>query len=296
MRWGPHAQVRSVFVARDGRRVQEAGRRVQSMSLAPGEQLVPDSTRSVHDLVRTATHVAVVAHPDDLELVTTAVLADAAAHPGSVVFGIVCTDGAGAGVDPDARATVAMQRASEQAAAARVGGYDVLLLGRTSAQVRESPEALADRLAEVLAPAHASLLATHDPFDRHSTHASISAATVGALRRLPGGAARVVGCEGWRSLDWLHAQDRLAFDMAPVLDAIDTLAACFPSQLIMKPYDRAVPARWQANAIFADAHQAGGSTHVAWALDLTELCRAEGVSLAELREALLQRAFGEELG
>ncbi len=265
--------------------------------LARGAVLIPDDGGQLEDLLGSATHIAVVAHPDDLELVAAPAVAAVLDHPDRSLLGVVCTDGAGSpsgalGGGSASGAALVARRSEEQARAAALGGYHVVMLGLASDAVRDAPGALVDQLVALLAGARPQVVATHDPFDRHATHAAVAAAVIAALRRSPADPAPLVlGCEGWRGLDWLAPEDRVAHDLAAAAPLLAELIGCFASQLEHKRYDVAAEGRWRAHATFDEPHAGDATTHLAWSLDLTDVCRPDGPTLDELLAALLIHAF-----
>jgi LmbE family N-acetylglucosaminyl deacetylase len=239
---------------------------------------VPDGTDPAAALART-TDLAVVAHPDDLELAMPGVILACRDDPARWFTGVVCTDGAGSvlpdGVD-DPGQLVAV-RAAEQRAAADLGAMNaVVLLGRSSESVRSpagSPDRVGfvDALALLLATGGATTVHTHNPADAHATHVAVATAVIGALRQLPVTArpAQLLGWEGWRDLDWLPDELRVVDDLTGRETAALDLARCHPSQLGPKRYDLAAQGRRRANATFANARKADTATEASVGIDLT---------------------------
>lgn len=245
---------------------------------------VPDGTDPLVALART-TDLAVVAHPDDLELSMVGPLLACRDDPERWFTGVVCTDGTGsvrpanmASLDDDAFAAV---RAAEQVAAARAAGMSaVVLVGLPSDVVRRPGEGHRQLVATVAALSEACLpdvVHTHDPADPHATHVAVLAAVVSALRTLaPDRRPRqLVGWEGWRSVDWAPRGDRVATEVADG-DAADALVRLHASQVATKRYDIASRGRRQAHATFADhlaADDVAGdeAAEVALGVDLTTL-------------------------
>jgi LmbE family N-acetylglucosaminyl deacetylase len=176
-------------------------------------------------------------------------------------------------------------RRAEQRAAARRGRYAMVAqLDYASPQVIAGDAQLVDDLHRLLDATRPRVVYTHDPADRHATHAAICAATLAALRRLPAEyrPGRVYGCEVWRSLDWLAEPDLVRLDVSGQDDTWRALLACFPSQTEgARPYERGALGRAQANAVFSEARASGGSGGVWLAMDLTPLMRDEQLSLEE---------------
>ena len=226
---------------------------------------VPDGAPVAEALART-TDLAVVAHPDDLELVAPGIIGACRDDPARWFTGVVCTDGAGsvppADGGPAGPAALAERRAAEQRAAADLGRYAaVALLGHGSATVAQpgARGVVVDEVAALLARTRPGLVLTHDLADRHTTHLGTALAVVDAIRRLPTAdrPTRLVGCEGWRSADWLGAADLVRLDVTGHEDLAGDLLACFGSQLGPKAYEPAAAGRRRANATFDDPRAPG---------------------------------------
>lgn len=248
----------------------------------------PDGTPFPRALER-ARRLAVVAHPDDAEVM-------ALAEIGRGVRGepfalLVCTDGAGA---PAARggpvgAALVEARRREQRRAADLGAYAaVVQLGLPSADVRGAGwEGLVTLLAALLAEASAPEVVTHSPADRHPTHVAVAAAVVAGARRLPPPArpARLLGAEVWGGLDWLEGPGRVERDATGFLALGKRVLGAHRSQMLAKAYDRAAPGRRAANATFADPRAADDRAAVELALDLTPALAEDGPGLADIVDA-----------
>jgi LmbE family N-acetylglucosaminyl deacetylase len=267
---------------------------------------VPDGTAPAAVLART-TDLAVVAHPDDLELALPGVILACRADPERSFTGVICTDGAGSvrpeGMDP--RDLVAV-RAAEQRAAADMGAMGaVVLLGLASSTVGAPAgdpqrDAFVSTLLEVAEACEPTTVHTHNPADAHRTHVVVATATIDALRRLPvhQRPARVVGWEGWRDLDWLPADLRITDDLTgQEYEALD-LARCHASQLAAKRYDLAAQGRRRANATFAEARRADEAGELAVAIDLSAVLDDDSEPAAVVLDAIDQfrRDVSEGLG
>jgi hypothetical protein len=97
---------------------------------------------------------------------------------------------------------------------------------------------------------------------------------VQALRANPSSVERVLGCEVWRALDWLQAEDKVTLDVSAAEDRLMPLIGAFDSQIAGgKRYDLAAAGRKRANATFLDSHAVDRATAVEYAMDLTPLVR-----------------------
>jgi hypothetical protein len=90
---------------------------------------------------------------------------------------------------------------------------------------------------------------------------------------------RVLGVEGWRDLDWLADDDKVALDGSAQPELAEKLVAVFESQIAGgKRYDRAALGRRAANATFHTSHATDSATAISWAMDLTPLVQNETLS------------------
>jgi len=261
---------------------------------------VPDGTDAPGALART-TDLAVMAHPDDLELSAVGPLLACRDDPHRWFTGVVCTDGVGS-VRPNALAHLddagfAGVRADEQVAAARAAGMSaVVLLGMPSDGIRDRTGAqrleLVATVAALVAACSPGVVHTHDPADTHPTHLAVVTAVVDAVRQLaPGQRPRqLVGWEGWRSVDWAPADTQVAADMSDHGDAADALVALHASQVGPKRYDLASRGRRRAHATFAERVAADQASEVALGIDLSPMLDDDVDPLAFM-EAMVQR-FG----
>jgi LmbE family N-acetylglucosaminyl deacetylase len=265
---------------------------------------VPDATAMAAALSRT-TDLAIVAHPDDLELSMPSVVLACRDDPGRHLTGVICTDGAGS-VLPDgvtsAEALVAM-RADEQRAAADLGGLGALVLlglpsGAVRAQTGEPNRArFITSLAELVRACRPVTIHTHNPADAHDTHVAVVTAVITAVRLLPveERPATLLGWAGWRDLDWLPGDVRVTGDLTGHEEAAMALAACHASQLGPKRYDLGAQGRRRANATFAEARQRDAATEVSLAMDLGATL-AEGTDPAEAVLGAIDRFRAEVAG
>ena len=267
------------------------------------EVWVPDAEPLPIALART-TDLGIVAHQDDLEFAALAPIAACRDDLDRWFAGVTCTDGAGsargattAGIDD---AELVARRRDEQRAAARVGGYGLQVqLGHRSADVRdpESREVLVAELARIIDAARPSVIVGHDPLDRHATHAAVALATVHACRSLPPASRpeRLLGVEGWRSLDWLPPADRVRLDVSGHDRLVQALLDCFPSQLEGKRYDRAAVGRRHGNATFDDQTTLDVAEQVGLAVDLSPLLADDSVGVEAFLADLLERTRVESM-
>ena len=240
---------------------------------------VPDGVSESEALERT-THMGIVAHPDDLEILGYHGILECFGRADRWFCGVVATDGAGAsrsgpyaGMSDLALGEI---RRGEQRKAAAIGGYgSVVLLGHTSADVKATNRRrLTQELGELLRACRPQVVYTHDLADRHDTHVAVGLATVEACRALPAEVRprRLLGGAVWRSLDWLVGSDRVALDVAARENLAASLIGVFDSQITGgKRHDLAVLGRRRAQATYHESHGADETTALDLAMDLTPL-------------------------
>ena len=183
---------------------------------------VPDGLEIREALPRT-THLAIGAHPDDLEIMAYHGIAQCYGESGQWFSGITCTDGAGSSrVGPYAKyADLEMVaiRQEEQRQAAMVGKYAAMVqLCLPSSLIKEPGGAaiLKDDLTDIIEQARPEVVYTHNPADKHSTHIAVLQGAVRAMHALPPESRPklVYGCEVWRDLDWLPDEDKVVLDVS----------------------------------------------------------------------------------
>ncbi len=246
---------------------------------AAAEVFVPDGSRLEAAVSRT-TDLGIVAHQDDLEFMALVAIAACRTDPDRWFTGVACTDGAGSArggpfADHSDEQMVEARR-HEQRAAAQVGAYSAIFqLGHPSAAIRGSGHAeLVEELAEILAASRPVNVYTHNLADKHATHVAAGAATIEALRQLPADQRpwKVVGVEGWRSLDWLADEEKLVLNASGLDDLAARLAGVFESQIVGgKRYDLAEQGRRRANATLLAPRDLDDATELSFAFDLTPL-------------------------
>ncbi len=229
------------------------------LSRPAAEVFIPDGTSWEAACAR-VTHLVVAAHADDVEL-----MAWHAVLHAQGLAAVIVTGGGNSST-----------RLLEQKRAASRGNYAaVIWLDHASAAVKQAAyPALASDLSAVLSAIRPRLVYTHNPADRHDTHVAVALHTVQALRANPLSVERVLGCEVWRALDWLQAEDKVVLDVSAAEDRLMPLIAEFDSQIAGgKRYDLAAAGRKRANATFLDSHAIDRATAAEYAMDLTPLVK-----------------------
>lgn len=240
---------------------------------------VPDG-RPLEQALARVTHLGIGAHQDDLEIMAFHGINECYGRSDRWFGGITCTDGGGSAragpyaafSDEEMRSV----RAQEQNKAARLGDYAfVAQLAHPSAAVKSaSDKGLKADLDVLLAHMHPQVVYTHNPTDKHDTHVGVFAAVIESLRTLPEDRrpSRVLGCEAWRSLDWMLDADKVALDVGGRDHLFQSLVGLFDSQIAGgKRYDLATLGRARANATYFQSHQVDTSDLIWFAMDLTPL-------------------------
>jgi LmbE family N-acetylglucosaminyl deacetylase len=261
------------------------------------EIFVPDGL-PVQDALARTTHLAIGAHPDDLEIIAVDGILACFQRSDRWFTGVVVTDGAGSprgGLYRDATVDEMRSiRAAEQKKAAVMGGYGAqVLLAYPSAVIKDGTNRHPVRdLEQVLHAARPEVVYTHSLADRHPTHVGVALRAIAALRALPPGLhpKRVYGCEAWRSLDWLVDLDRVAFDCSAREDLQAALLGVFDSQIGGgKRYDLATMGRRRAHATYAEPHEVDAATGLAYAMDLTPLILDPTLDIVDYVQAHIDR-------
>ena len=212
--------------------------------------------------------------------------------------GVVVTNGAGSPrTGPYAQfSDEQMQgvRRAEQRAAAELGHYNLMIqLGHPSSDVKTpSVRGVFSDLLTIFGGCSPEVVYLHQPADKHDTHVAVLLRCLEALRGVPRDRRpqRVLGCEGWRGLDWLMDSDKVALDASGLPDLSAALVKIFDSQISGgKRYDLATLGRRTANATFHNPHQTDQSTAITWALDLTRLVADESLSVSDFTLELVDQ-------
>ena len=259
---------------------------------------VPEPGLAPADALRRVTHLCVGAHQDDIEVMAHDGIADCLDQPGLAFGGVVVTNGSGSPrTGPYAHLTDAQMmevRRDEQREAARLGRYAIQIqLAHPSAAVKQprQPDVVA-ALATIFRGCAPRVVYLHNPADKHDTHVAVFLRCLEALRALPAAQRprRVVGCEGWRNLDWLLDSDKVGLDSGRHPELADKLIRVFDSQVAGgKRYDLAIAGRRAANATFHTPHATDRFTGITWAMDLTPLVADETLDVAAYTLAHIER-------
>lgn len=258
---------------------------------------VPDGQPLASALSRT-THLGVGAHQDDLEFMALHGILAGFQRQDRWFGGVTVTDGGGSARDGAysvfTDAQMRQVRRREQDTAAVIGQYSFMAqLDYPSAAVKAPPSAEVEAdLRSILAATRPEVVYTHNPADKHDTHVAVMAVLLRAIRSLPIAErpARVLGCEGWRDLDWLPDTEKVVLDVGGRDNLAFALNGVFDSQIAGgKRYDLAVMGRRRANAVFLESHATDTMEQAWYALDLTPLVQDDAPPVETFIQALLER-------
>jgi LmbE family N-acetylglucosaminyl deacetylase len=131
---------------------------------------LPDRGQLSVNLTPPAIALAIGAHPDDIEFGCGATLAKWAAA-GTAIHHLVLTDGAKGTWDPrrDAVALAAQRQKEQRQAATRLGGGDVVFLGRSDGELRNSVAEQWD-VSLWIRRLRPDVIFGHDPWRRYRLH------------------------------------------------------------------------------------------------------------------------------
>ncbi len=263
---------------------------------------VPDGASEERAFDR-ATHLAVGAHQDDLEIMAWHGILNCFRSDQDWFLGVTVTDGAGsprAGIyGTTSNEEMAAIRRFEQRKAAVAGEYSaVIQLAHTSARVKDAADpAVYSEIKTILERARPRVLYTHNPADKHDTHVAVALRTIKAVRELPREARpeRILGCEVWRGLDWMLDEEKQALDVSDNENLAASILGIYDSQISGgKRYDLATLGRWRSNATYFASHDTDKTSALIYAMDLTPLGQDEKLDISEYVRGFISR-FGAEV-
>jgi LmbE family N-acetylglucosaminyl deacetylase len=242
--------------------------------------------------------MGISAHQDDLEIMAYHGILECFSRDDCWFAGIVATNGAGSArsglyknySDEDMQTI----RKEEQKKAAFTGEYAaVMLLDYPSSQIKNSKYSSAkDEIRKLIELAQPDTIYTHNLADKHDTHVSVALRVVSAIRELPKNKRpkKLLGCEVWRSLDWLLDEDKTVLDVSSQENLAASLLGVFDSQISGgKRYDLATAGRRLANATYFESHGVDQSSSLIFAMDLTPLILDRKLDISWYVQEYLQR-------
>ncbi len=265
--------------------------------LDTAEIYVPDNTPVEAALART-THLCFAAHQDDIEIMAAQPILECFQQKDKWFTGVVVTDGRGSPRDDLYKEysddEMRLVRFKEQRKAAFVGEFSAqVMLDLPSKIIKDTSrnEPVEDMVA-VLRATKPQIVYTHNLADKHDTHVAVTLRVIEALRRLAPAERpeRVVGCEVWRSLDWMVDPDKVLMNVSDHENLQFALLGVFDSQIAGgKRYDLASMGRRRANATYFESHGVDATTGLSYAMDMTPLMNDADKKPAEFVQEFIQR-------
>ncbi len=183
-------------------------------------------------------------------------------------------------------------RNEEQKNAAKLASYKQLIqLNHPSSVIKERNASLIAEISDIIQASSPQVIYTHNPFDKHLSHVATLECVVSAILELApqDRPKKLIGCEVWRSLDWLPQKRKLIFEIDAEAQIRDQLLECFPSQSgESKNYSKAVQGRRICNATFLDSYNKDQFLQVEYAIDLSEVISQKPVSLHNFSNRVLE--------
>ena len=264
--------------------------------LSTAEIYIPDDLPREQALART-THLCIAAHQDDIEIMAAQPILECFQQPDKWFTGVVVTDGRGSPRDKLYKGytdeEMRLVRFKEQRKAAIVGEYAAqIMLDLPSKIVKDASKSQAvDDILQILRVTTPQTVFTHNLADKHDTHVAVALRVVEALRRLEPAERpeRLIGCEVWRSLDWMVDSAKVMMDVTERENLQFALLGVFDSQIAGgKRYDLASMGRRRANATYFESHGVDQTTGLSYGMDLTPLMNDPNLDPSEYVESLIQ--------
>lgn len=266
-------------------------------SLNTAEVFIPDGASEERALART-THLCIAAHQDDIEIMAAQPILECFQQAEQWFTGVVVTDGRGSPrdslykdyTDDEMRAV----RFHEQRKAAYVGEFSAqIMLDLPSATVKDpSRQETVDDFVHILRATKPQYVYTHNFADKHDTHVAVASRVVEAIRRLDQAERpeRLVGCEVWRSLDWMIDPDKVLMNTSAHENLQFALLGVFDSQIVGgKRYDLASMGRRRANATYFESHGVDETHGLSYAMDMTPLIADRSLAPAVFVQEFIHR-------
>ncbi|OGS35134.1 MAG: GlcNAc-PI de-N-acetylase [Elusimicrobia bacterium RIFOXYC2_FULL_34_12] len=253
------------------------------------EIFVPDK-KSIFEAITRTTHLAIAAHPDDLEIMAYDGILKCYKDKKKWFCGIVVTNGSGSPKSGKYKKYSYKKfcniRKKEQKNAAILGKYgSVIFLDYASYDVKDTKNKNPTKdIQELLELAKADIIYTHNLADKHDTHVAVALRTIRATRKLPINIKpkNVYGCEIWGGLDWLCDDNKVIFDVSKNEVLAMKILSVFKSQTESgKKYDSATIGRRKANSTFLSFNKTDKVDSLIYAMDLTPLIKNKQLNIKE---------------
>lgn len=267
------------------------------LHLDTAEIYIPDGENTKTALSRT-THLCFSAHQDDIEIMAAQPIFECFQRRDKWFTGVVVTDGRGSprkGIYNEySDDEMHLTRFKEQRKAAYVGEFSALVMLDYPSKIikhvsRSKP---VDDMVNILRAAKPRFVYTHNVADKHDTHVAVALGVIQALRKLAQAERpeRVVGCEVWRSLDWMVDSDKVLMNLSDHENLQYALLGVFDSQIAGgKRYDLASMGRRRANATYFESHGVDITTGLSYAMDMTPLMDDAVKDPAQFTQEFIQR-------
>lgn len=258
---------------------------------------VPDHTPENEALAKT-TSICIAAHQDDIEIMAAQPILESYQQQHKGFTGVVMADGRGSPRNGTYAQTtdeeMRLVRIKEQCKAADIGEYAALvLLDYPSVEIKDaSNRACVEDIIQILRIARPKIIFTHNLADKHDTHVAVALRVIEALHKLNTNERpeKVLGCEVWRSLDWVNDDDKVVMDLSNHENLQHALLGVYDSQIAGgKRYDLAAMSRRRANATFFESHGVDVMTGVSFGMDLTPLMNNPTLSPADYVAGFIHR-------
>lgn len=263
---------------------------------------VPDNLPVEKALART-THLCIAAHQDDIEIMAAEPIIACFQQKDKWFTGAVVTDGRGSPRDnlykEYSDEEMRLVRFKEQLKAATIGEYAAqVILDHPSRVVKDASKCEpAEDILQLLEATKPQVVYTHNLADKHDTHVGVALRVIEALRKLDQAErpARLIGCEVWRSLDWMVDPDKVTMDVSAHENLQSALLGVFDSQIVGgKRYDLASMSRRRANATYFESHGVDVSQGLSFGVDMTPLMRNMEIKPEAFIQEFIQR-FAKEV-
>lgn len=265
--------------------------------LETAEIYIPDNV-SIEEALSRTTHLCIAAHQDDIEIMAAQPILECFQKEDAWFTGVVVTDGRGSPrnsiyqnySDDEMR----LVRFREQYRAAMIGEYSAqIMLDIPSKIIKDSSKVEpVDDILKILKATKPNIVYTHNLADKHDTHVGVTLRVVEALRKLNQDERpeRCVGCEVWRSLDWMVDSDKVVMNLSNHENLQLALLGVFDSQIVGgKRYDLASMGRRRANATYFESHEVDAATGLSYAMDMTPLMNDSNLNPKEYVEKFIRR-------
>ncbi len=269
--------------------------------LSTAEIYIPDHVPEVQAVERT-THLCFAAHQDDIEIMAAQPILECFQQKDKWFTGVVVTDGRGSPRSSDyanySDDEMRLVRFKEQRKAAIVGEFAAqIMLDFPSEVIKDSArkEPVEDIL-HILRATRPNVVYTHNLADKHDTHVGVALRVIEALRKLDSvdRPERCVGCEVWRSLDWMNDSDKVTMNVSDHENLQFAMLGVFDSQIVGgKRYDLASMGRRRANATYFESHGVDNAVGLSYGMDMTSLMNDASIEPAEFVRGFIHRFMSD---